>query len=90
LLLSSTIPKKDIVQNSDAVLKVMDFHTTYEAKKNMSDANDTNATSSDEAPIQETHRLLEDLVSPGNPSQRFTNLKKIGEGQVFDDVLLGC
>eukprot|EP01130_Rhizamoeba_saxonica_P003821 TRINITY_DN1583_c0_g3_i2.p1 TRINITY_DN1583_c0_g3~~TRINITY_DN1583_c0_g3_i2.p1 ORF type:complete len:605 (-),score=123.16 TRINITY_DN1583_c0_g3_i2:142-1956(-) len=60
---------QEIEDNSDAVVNVIKFHTGEFDSSNL-------------PPETEQTFNLEDFVNPNNPTHRFENLKKIGEGGV--------
>jgi serine/threonine protein kinase len=73
-LLQGNISKSEVLENPDAVLDVLEFHDKVEKRNRQNEAAAATEMPADRAVT------LQELVSQGDPTTMYVNLKKIGEG----------
>lgn len=82
MLKSSGLSKDEVTNNPDEVLKVLEFQSNRNRGTTVFDRPPVIPSEfPTSAPLpQEDNVTLEELVSKGNPTKLYTNMKKIGEG----------
>jgi len=83
MLKTAGIGKKDVVENSEAVLDVLKFQAQREEQqRNLEKSGPTSVSAAESIPMPESEGQvsLKDLVSPSSNKELYKNYKKIGEG----------